>query len=306
MDAVIDMRGVVKGFGHWYSRDSVRVLDGLDLSVPPGTVLGLLGKNGAGKSTLIKCALGLLRPQAGQSHVFGEDSWDLSEHAKARLGYVPQDVRLYNWMRVGQVVAYTASFYPRWNAKLVETLRDRWEIDFGQKVRNLSPGQLQRVGILLSMGHEPELLVLDEPAASLDPVARHDFLRAILDVVGQAGRTVLFSTHITSDLERVASHVAILRGGRIAYMGELDALKDEVKRWCIYPSDGQSPPTAESLRSILPEPKLLHIEAGPGRLMATVRGLDEAARQRIEADHSVRIEVEDLNLEDIFLEMHHG
>src|SRR3954465_5432308 len=206
------------------------VLRGVDLVIEPGTVLGLLGANGSGKTTLIKCALGLLRPTSGSVAVFGENSWDLTGDAKARIGYVPQEVTTYPWMRVRQVIAYTAAFYPRWNHAFVAKLCDQWHLPLEDLVGSLSTGQLQTVGIVLALGHRPEFLVLDEPVASLDPSARRQFLRTLLELLEDRQQTILFSPHITSDLERVAQKVAILDHGTIRFHGELDELKDRVKR----------------------------------------------------------------------------
>src|SRR5205823_3226014 len=153
-------------------------------------------KNAAGKTTLIKCALGLLRCDGGTARLFGEDAWRLSASAKARLGYVPQVVSLYPWMRVGQLTEYVGAFYPRWKKALVADLLRDWEVAADQKVGVLSVGTLQKLSIILALGHEPELLVLDEPAAALDPAARRDFLRAVLDAAADGRRSILFSTHI--------------------------------------------------------------------------------------------------------------
>ena len=177
----IELRGIVKSYGR------KQVLTGLDLAVPKGSVVGLLGTNGSGKTTLIKCALGLIRPQAGVARLLDEDSWTLSGEAKARIGYVPQVVNLYPWMKVRHLIDYTAAFYPNWNQSLVSRLMEQWAIPPEDRVGPLSVGQLQKVAIMLALGHEPELLLLDEPAASLDPLARREFLQMIIDLA-RAGR----------------------------------------------------------------------------------------------------------------------
>jgi ABC-2 type transport system ATP-binding protein len=220
-DAAIELQGIVKSYG------SKNVLCGLDLSVPKGSVLGLLGINGAGKSTLIKCALGLLRLQGGQARLLGEDSWNLSANAKMRIGYVPQVINLYPWMKVRHVVDYTSAFYPNWNKRQTANLLEQWELPPSDGIKTLSVGQLQRLAITLALGHEPELLLLDEPAASLDPLARRQFLQKIIELAEPGKRTVLFSTHITSDIEHVADRVAILKEGRIAWHGLLEDLKEQ-------------------------------------------------------------------------------
>ncbi len=220
-DFAIELCGIVKSYG------TKNVLTGLDLSVPKGSVLGLLGTNGSGKTTLIKCALGLIWPQGGEARLLGEPSWTLSAEAKARIGYVPQVVSLYPWMKVRHLIDYTSAFYSNWNHELVARLMDGWAIPPEDRVGPLSVGQLQKLAIMLALGHEPELLLLDEPAASLDPLARRQFLQMIIDLATPGQRTVLFSTHITSDLERVADSVAILKSGRIAWQGLLEDLKEQ-------------------------------------------------------------------------------
>ncbi|MFM9966503.1 MAG: ABC transporter ATP-binding protein [Planctomycetaceae bacterium] len=290
---VLAIRGVTKRFSQ------KTVLDRLDFTVPRGSVTGLLGKNGAGKTTLLKCMLGLQTPQAGTITVLGEDSRQLSGAAKARLAYVPQEVSLYPWMKIRQVVAYTAAFYPRWNSSLIERLIAEWEINPEDKVGPLSTGQLQKLGILLALGHEPELLILDEPVASLDPAARRQFLATLLEIAVTGDRTVLFSTHITSDLERVADRVAILKEGRIVYDDELSFLKETVKRLRV------SVPTElpESLRSL---PGMLHCEANGKTAVFSLRGFQLGLPERLAREWSAEVSVEDLNLEEIFLELHRG
>jgi ABC-2 type transport system ATP-binding protein len=274
------------------------VLQGIDLAIPRGSVVGLIGKNAAGKSTLIKCLLGLLRLDAGRMRIFNDDSWNLTAESKARLGYVPQEVSLYSWMRVGQIIQYTAAFYPRWNWELSNHLVQQWELSLNDRVGPLSAGQIQKLALVLALGYEPDLLVLDEPVASLDPVARRDFLRTLLDIAQNENRTVLFSTHITSDLERVADRVAILLDGRIVFHDELDALKDSVKR--LHITAAKDLPQSFAVRGAL----RMEVE-GPNALVA-VAGVGNGLIEELRSTWDAEVEVEHLSLEDIFLEMHHA
>jgi ABC-2 type transport system ATP-binding protein len=288
---MLELRGVSKSFG-----DKL-VLKEVDLTLPAGSVLGLVGKNGAGKSTLLKCALGLQRPQRGDVRILGEAAWELSAAGKERLGYVPQKIDLYPWMKIRQITAYSGAFYPRWNKALVERLVREWELNPEDRVGPLSVGQTQKLAIILALGHEPDLLVLDEPAASLDPAARRQFLETLLDMVG--ARTVLFSTHITSDLERVADRVAVLKDGKIVYSRELDALKDSVKRLHV---QAAAPLPNGSFRV----PGMLHAKVTGNEAVVSVQDFTADLPERIAQQWSASVAVQDLNLEDIFLELHHG
>jgi ABC-2 type transport system ATP-binding protein len=289
---VIEAQGVAKRFGR---RD---VLRGVDLVVPRGAVVGLVGTNGAGKSTFVKCLLGLLRPTGGTIRLLGEEPWTLSASAKAGLGYVPQTVQLYPWMRVDQIVRYVAAFYPRWDDAWVEELVRRWDLPKDHRVGPLSQGQLQKLALVLALGHRPEMLVLDEPVASLDPVARREFLRSLLELTADEHHTVLFSTHITSDLERVASHVAVLRDGKIALFDELDAVKDRVKRLRV--ASRADLPQHFAIRGAL------RTQVDGRHALVAVADLDDELLHEVESTWQAEVSVEDLNLEDIFLELHHG
>jgi ABC-2 type transport system ATP-binding protein len=288
----LELSGVTKRYG------DKAALDGVDLSIPAGSVVGLLGQNAAGKTTLIKTALGLIRPTSGSAILLGERSWELSADAKANLGYVPQVITLYPWMRVRHTVNYIAAFYPRWNDALVARLLGEWNVPPNDKVGVLSVGTLQKLAIILALGHEPRLLVLDEPAASLDPSARRDFLRTLLDIANDGRRTILFSTHITSDLERVADRVAILRAGKIVYHGELDALKDSVKRLHVQSSNPLPPGFAV--------PGAIQLKIEGNEALVSVREASPQLVEEIRRTYAATVGVQDLNLEDIFLELHHA
>lgn len=289
-DIVVQANSLSRQFG------STQVLRDLNLSIERGMVVGLLGTNGCGKSTLIKCLLGLLRLTSGTARLFGEDPWTLSANAKARLGYVPQEVRAYPWMTVSQVISYTAAFYPKWDFALTDDLVTRWDLPRDRRVGPLSPGQLQKLGLILALGHRPELLILDEPVAALDPIARREFLKSLLEVTQDEQHTVLFSTHITSDLERVASHVALMRQGKLALFEELDMVKDRVKRLRIA--------STSRLPSNMTIDGALRTEVDGPTALVTATNVNDQMLGNLRSRFQAEVIVEDLNLEEIFLELH--
>jgi ABC-2 type transport system ATP-binding protein len=282
---------VHKSFG------SHQVLKGVDFEIPAGAVVGLIGTNGAGKSTLIHCLMGLLKADSGQVSLLGEDAWNLSIAAKSKLGFVPQTVQLYPWMTVQQIVQYTAAFYKTWDHAWVDQLLKSWSLPLDRKVGPLSQGQLQKLAIILAIGHRPQLLVLDEPVASLDPLARREFLRTLLQLVSdQEERTILFSTHITSDLERVASHLAILKDGNVVMFDELDRVKENVKRIrLVAESPWQNPVQEAGIIHGIYEDKIARLT------VSNVSKLDLADWGN---KYQAEVIVEDLSLEEIFLELH--
>jgi ABC-2 type transport system ATP-binding protein len=226
------------------------VLQGLDWQMHPGQVIGLLGRNGAGKTTLLEALLGLRDVQAGKVQLFGQPATRLDDAARARIGYVPQASDLFEDLRADELLAYFRSFYPRWNGAKVEALMQRWAVPRDVQIGRMSGGQQQRLSIIRALAHEPDLLVLDEPVASLDPLARRDFLRELVEQVLDRGTTVVFSTHILSDLERVAFNVAFLQDGRIGLQAPLDELIEETR-----------------------------LVTGPEPLLAALQGVEVLARQ---------------------------
>jgi ABC-2 type transport system ATP-binding protein len=288
--AILEMQSVSKIYGYR------PVLDRLSLAIPSGTVVGLLGKNGAGKTTLLRCALGLAKPDHGTVTTLGEAAWNLSASAKQQLGYVPQSPQLYPWMKVRHIIAYTGSFYFRWNQRLVDRLTGEWDIPLERRAGTLSVGEAQKLALVLALGHEPELLVLDEPVASLDPSARREFLKVVLDIAAAGNRTVIFSTHITSDLERVADRVAILQQGKISFFGELGDLKDQIKRLRLT--------SVNTLPERLELPGILRQRTEGKNALVTTRCHSPELIEQIESQWHASVEVQDLNLEEIFLELH--
>lgn len=269
-----------------------KVLQGIDLQVARGEVVGLIGRNGAGKSTLLACLLGLLQPQRGRARVFGGPALHLDDTRKAQLGFVPQQPQAFGWMRVEELLAFAAQLYPHWDVQRADTLLRRWELDRTQSIGKLSPGQAQRLALVRALAARPALLVLDEPASALDPVARRDLMREIVTETCDAGTTVLFSSHIVSDLERVASRVAFLNQGRLLLDQPLDELKDRVLRI------GIPAPAAATLDAPL-RGELARRHATDGGVVVVLHA-DELPSALLTVPG---IRIDRLGLEDLFIEV---
>lgn len=222
--APLALNGVSAGYERG---DADRVLGDVDLELGPGTITGLLGRNGSGKTTLMRVAVGLMRARTGTARLFGAEAWDSPAAVRKRIGYVPQRFSGFGWMDVDSCLAMIGDHYDFWDQVLIDDLKREWGLQ-NRRIDKLSPGDQQKVAIMLAVGHKPDLLLLDEPAASLDPGARRSFLQAMVELNADLGQTVLLSSHITSDIERVASHIAVLHSGRIVCHEALDEIRERV------------------------------------------------------------------------------
>jgi len=286
MNTVLTINNLSKGFKKY------TVLNGLNWQVQKGDVVGLLGKNGAGKSTLLKSLLNIHSIDVGNIELFGETHNNLSDKNKAKIGYVPQENDEIPWLTVKELVKFRKQFYQTWSDEKVQQLIARWHIDESKAIAELSPGQVQRVLIILALAPMPELLIFDEPAAALDPAARREFLKEIIDLSNDENITVIFSTHIVSDLERVANKVAILDGGNICYFDDLDVTKENVVQLSIRHDQSNKIDVPHLLRTV----KTHHGQ------QCVVAKLDQ---QWLGDMHTqgIEITVNPMGLEDIFLEL---
>jgi ABC-2 type transport system ATP-binding protein len=221
---IVDVRRLTRQFG------AKKALDEVSLVVPRGGVFGLIGANGAGKTTLIKHLLGMLKAESGTVQVFGLDPVQNPVGVLGRIGYLSEERDLPDWMRVGELMRYTQAFYPDWDEAYAEELRQAFDLDPNARIKNLSRGQRARAGLLAALAHRPQLLVLDEPSSGLDPVVRRDILGAIIRTIAEEGRTVLFSSHLLDEVERVADRVAIIHQGRILLTAPMDEIKETHRR----------------------------------------------------------------------------
>jgi len=211
-----------------------KALNEVSLSVPKGAVFGLVGENGAGKSTLIKHLLGLWRAETGSVRVFGLDPVSDTVAVLGRIGYLSEEPDLPGWMRVGELLRYTQAFYPRWDTAYAEQLRDRFALDPEARIKTLSKGQRARLGLLAAEAHRPDLLILDEPSSGLDPIVRRDILEAIIRSVTDEGRTVLFSSHLLDEVDRVSDHLAMLHRGTLRFCAPLEDIKARHRRISLH------------------------------------------------------------------------
>jgi ABC-2 type transport system ATP-binding protein len=287
--AVLQVLGLEKSF------KQRQVLRSLDWQVPAGRVIGLLGRNGAGKTTLLRCLLGLSPMDGGTVELFGQPMIEPGGERMHRIGFVPQTFDLFPWMKVRAYLDFTAAFYERWDTALVDRLLSNWELDARQKIGELSQGQRQKLAIVRAIAPDPDLLVLDEPVASLDPQARRAFMSELLSLMRAPGKTVIFSTHITADLERAEADIALLRDGRIQFMRPLAELRERIKRIVLHRVGGWShaPVVAGALKTHVQGEQAVLLVEDP--LMESLHAL--AARE------SAGLRIETPSLEDLFVEL---
>jgi ABC-2 type transport system ATP-binding protein len=216
-------------------------LRGLTLAVPAGSVFALLGANGAGKTTAIKVLMNLLPPSTGEARVLGVDSRRLGPAQLAQIGYVSENQKLPLWMTVRQLLDYWRPFYPTWDRALESELLGQFELPAERKLQNLSRGMLMKAALLSSLAYRPRLLVLDEPFSGLDPLARDDFVRGVLEASELGDWTVFVSSHDIEEVERLADNIGLLEDGRLRFSETTEALLGRFRRIEVTLAGGAAP-----------------------------------------------------------------
>ena len=225
------------------------VVDSLSLRVPKGCIYGFLGRNGAGKSTTIKMMLGFVTPTRGSSTIFGEDSLKLSPKTRGRIGYLAEGHYVYEWMTVNECRDFQRGTYGKWNDDLFVGVIQHFGISLKDKAKNLSRGQRAGLCLGLTLSPEPELLILDDPALGLDPVARHSLLQAMVFVTRNGDQTILFSSHMLADVERVADRIAVMDRGVLRAECSLETFRKNVRQYVL--SFAGTPPELPELQGVL-------------------------------------------------------
>jgi len=268
---------------------------GVSFTIPRGSVFGFLGRNGSGKTTTIRMLLGLLEPTRGSSRILGHDSQDLPPEVRAKIGYMAEGHHLHGWMKVKECRAFQRAFYePHWDDILFEGVIEHFGLAPDAKVNNLSRGQRAGLCLALTLATCPEVLVLDDPALGLDPVARRLLLESMVYVTRDRQRTILFSSHLLSDVERVADQIAVMEHGVLRAFCGADTFRERVRRLVLH-FESDRPP------NLPPIPGLLTALRDTDTLTLTIANFDEHVEAQLDALGPSRIERIEINLEEAFI-----
>lgn len=289
MKPLFEARGLTRKYG-----DKIALND-VSLTLDSGSVVGLIGRNGCGKTTLLDHIVGLRLPSVGSCRTFGVETADLGAEELGRIGVVHQENRLLSWMTVEQHLRYVASFHASWDLERERFLLHELDLNPTEVVHKMSPGNAQKLAIVLAVCHHPQLLLLDEPVSAMDPIAREKLLSFLLEMVREDQTTAIISSHVLRDVERIVNHVVCLEQGVINADIELDDLLEGYSEWIVTSLNG-------GLTGSFEENFVLE-QQGDGhstRLIVQNEGQDRSA---FEQRHNVSVENRALNLEAIFPHM---
>lgn len=270
-DVVIETNGLTRYFGN------KKAVDGVTMRVPRGTVFAFLGRNGSGKTTTIRMLLGLLDPTRGSSRVLGHDSMRLPPEIRARVGYMSESHSVYRWMTVRAMGEYQSRFYPRWNARIFDGVIDHFQIGRATKARHLSRGERAGLSLAITLAPEPELLVLDDPAIGLDPVARRALLESMIYATRDTDRTIFFFSHLLEDVERTADYIAILDRSVLRACCPVETFRSSIRQFVLhYDVPAHPPEPLPNMRG------LLHARRSTSELRVTMVRPDDDTRRELQ------------------------
>ena len=262
------------------------------MAIPRQSIVGLIGRNGSGKSTLLRHVTGLVLPNSGECTTLGRPAATLGRAELARIGVVDQDGTLLEWMRGDQLLQYVSTFYESWDRELERSLVASLEVDVAARIGAMSPGNLQKLSLIVATCHHPELLLLDEPLSALDPSARQTLITLLLERFSSDHMTIVISSHMLRDIEPIVNRIVCLERGRVVADDDLDALRERYAAWIVTSATGQLPPSYS-------EAYVIEAHGDRHRSRLLVRNPEEhSAAFRLRYD--VMIESRPLNLEQLF------
>ena len=289
MTAAIETMGLTKDYG------SGRGLFDLDLEVDEGEVFGYLGPNGAGKTTTIRLLMDLIHPTAGSAKIFGLDCHADAVEVKRHIGYVPGELPQFGGLRGNEIVAYIAGLRGGVDDKVVSNLCERFNLDLGQRFREYSRGNKQKLAILLGFMHQPRLLVLDEPTGGLDPLNQQEFYDMCREAKA-TGATIFLSSHILSEVEHISDRVVIIRGGRLVRLAKIHELHEMRVHQVEIEFRGEVP-----IDLVRAAEGIDGVKAEDHRVSCVVRGSFEPLMKALAASDVVNLTSHEPNLEEVFL-----
>jgi ABC-2 type transport system ATP-binding protein len=289
-ETVLQTEGLTKYYG------STLALDHLDLEIPQGCICGFVGRNGAGKTTAIKLMLGLLRPTAGSSRLLGCDSQELAPAIRQRIGYVTEGHRLFRWMSITELEKFQRAFFPKqWDDKFFTDMIEYFGLPRKRKIKHLSNGERAQVSLALALAPNPELLIMDDPTLGLDAAIRRQFLEGMIELIMREGRTVLFSSHILGDVERVSDRIVVIDKGVLRANCSLEEFRAAVKKVVLSLAD--STPAEVDIEG------LLHCRRSEKELELILVGTaDEQIAEWAKSNRAEKHQIVQMNLEDQFIE----
>jgi ABC-2 type transport system ATP-binding protein len=287
MNAILETHGLTKRY--WRNE----AVHDLSFTVPRGSVCAFLGRNGAGKTTTIKMLAGLIRPNSGSCSLGGQDSQKLRPEDWRRIGYVSENQKLYDWMRMGELIAFTRKLYPKWDAAFEKDLAQKFSLPLERKIKHCSLGERRKLALLLSLAYRPQLLILDEPFGGLDPLVKDEFLGGLLELTQQNDWSMFFSTHDIAEVERLADQVMILEKGRLELTESLESLQQRFRKVKVF----QAAPVDFNMTD------LLDFERGEGAFSFAHPKWSEAEEAKFKSLFGTAMEIKSMPLHDIFLSL---
>lgn len=289
-EIVLETEALTKYYG------STLAVDHMDLQIPRGCICGFVGRNGAGKTTAIKLMLGLLNPTAGSSRLLGCDSSALTPAIRQRIGYVTEGHRLFRWMSIGGLEKFQRSFFPKqWDDKFFADMIEYFNLPKKKKIKHLSNGQRAQVSLALALAPNPELLIMDDPTLGLDAAIRRQFLEGMIELIMRQGRTVLFSSHILGDVERVSDRIVVIDKGVLRANCSLEQFQKAIKKAILS--------FADSVPGDVNIDGLLHCRRSEKQLELTLIGTDdEKISEWAKSAGAENYNIVKMNLEDQFIE----
>jgi ABC-2 type transport system ATP-binding protein len=276
--------------------DTVVALDKVTLAVPERRVVGLIGRNGSGKTTLLHHVVGLQLPTHGRCTTLGRQAALLGNEQLVQIGVVWQEGRFLDWMTVERHIRYVASFYRRWDREREQRLLHELELEPGKRVGTLSPGNAQKLGLILAVCHHPRLLLLDEPMSALDPISRQQVLAFLLELLYEDEVTTVISSHVLRDIEEIVEWIVCLDRGRVTVDCSLDSLQERYSEWVVT--------SARPFARTFDEPWILEQRTNNHKAHLKVRDAEDRI-EWFEARYDVQVHSQPLNLERIFPLLHH-